>query len=270
MLILSSWVAHGHVGLSAAAPALQLLGHQVTQLPTILLSNHPGWPHVSGSPVPVAQLAAMLEALAVNGWLAAQDAVLTGYLPTAAHVEFAVDLVRRLRALETPPRVVVDPVLGDNPKGLYVPRAVATALRDRLVPEADILTPNAFELGWLSAAPTDTLDDAAEAGRRLSGRCRVLMTSAPVAPDGIGVLELDHDAPRLWAAPRRAGVPHGVGDVFSALIAAGLSTGAALGHLDALIAASLDAPHLRIAEAAPRWTAAAPLCPRPRRDTEET
>ena len=47
ILILSSWVAHGHVGLSAAAPALQALGHEVTQLPTTVLSNHPGWPHVA-------------------------------------------------------------------------------------------------------------------------------------------------------------------------------------------------------------------------------
>ena len=251
------------MGLSAAAPALQILGHQVTQLPTTVLSNHPGWPHISGRAVPVGQIDAMLEALQANGWLSDHDAILTGYLPTPGHVELAADLVRRLRA-GAAPRVIVDPVLGDRPKGLYVPEPVAIALRDMLVPLADVLTPNAFELGWLCGAPTDRLDQTAAAARSLSGDGRrVLVTSAPVGPRRTGVLQASGNRRQLWSVPQRQGVPHGVGDVFSALIAAGLPAGAALGHLDALIGASLGAPHLRIAEAAPAWTAAVPHSPVP-------
>jgi len=271
VLILSSWVARGHVGGSAAVPALQMLGHEVTQLPTTVLSNHPGWPHVAGAPVPVGQIAAMLEALEANGWLADHDAVLTGYLPTPAHVDLAADLIRRLRARAAPPRIVVDPVLGDDPKGLYVPETVAAALRDALVPLADTLTPNAFELGWLCGRPTGTPDEAEAAARRLSvGGRRVLVTSAPAGARRIGVLAAGAGQSRLWATPRRDGVPHGVGDVFSALIAAGLPVGTALGKLDALIAESLGAPHLRIAEAAPVWTGAGPLAPAPFPAAEET
>ncbi len=49
-----------------------------------------------------------------------------------------------MRRRADPPRIVVDPVLGDDPKGLYVPEAVAAELREQLVPLADVVTPNAF------------------------------------------------------------------------------------------------------------------------------
>ncbi len=271
VLILSSWVAHGHVGLSAAAPVLQMLGHSVTQVPTTILSNHPGWPHVAGAPVPVDQLAAMLAALEANGWLAGHDAVLTGYLPTPGHVALAADLVRRLRATDRAPRIIVDPILGDRPGGLYVPEPVAVALRDQLLPLADLVTPNAFELGWLCGRETETHEQAVAAASRLChASAAVLVTSLPVPGPHIGVLLAERSRVQLWQTPRREGVPHGVGDVFSALVAAGLTVGAALGHLSALIEASLGAPHLRIVEAAPDWMSAAPVGTTPLPTAEET
>ncbi|SMX37989.1 pyridoxal kinase [Maliponia aquimaris] len=255
VLILSSWVAHGHVGLSAAAPALQALGHTVTQLPTVILSNHPGWPHVSGARVPPEQLRGMIEALAVNGWLAAQDTLLTGYLPSAAHVALACDLADRMAGQA---RIVVDPVLGDAPKGLYLDLAAAEALRTELVPRADVLTPNLWELGWLTGHDVTTEAGAVAAARSLK-RPEVLVTSPPFSPDSTGVLRVTNDATQRYIVPRHDGVPHGVGDVFSALIAGGLDVATALGHLSTLIGESLHAPHLRIAESAPLWTLATPI-----------
>lgn len=255
VLILSSWVAHGHVGLSAAVPALQALGHTVTQLPTVILSNHPGWPQVSGARVPPEQLRGMIEALAANGWLAAQDTLLTGYLPSAAHVALACDLADRMGGQA---RIVVDPVLGDAPKGLYLDRDAAEALRADLVPRADVLTPNLFELGWLTGHQVTTVAEAVAAARMLRP-AEVLVTSPPFDTDTTGILRVTHDAAQRYIVPRHDGVPHGVGDVFAALIAGGLDVAAALGHLSALIGESLNAPHLRIAESAPLWTLAAPI-----------
>jgi len=271
ILVLSSWVAQGHVGLSAAAPVLQRLGHAVTGLPTTILSNHPGWRHVAGSPVPPSQIGAMLEALDANGLLVDLEAILTGYLPSAEHAALAANMVRRLRERERPPRVIVDPILGDAHNGLYVPEPVATALRDQLLPVADVLCPNAFEAGWLCDAPVVTTEQAMAAARHLSGPGRtVLVTSAPVPGARIGVLSVGPDGTQLWTTPERTGVPHGTGDVFSALVAAGLSVGAALGHLSALIDTSTGAPHLRIVETAPTWTAAGPLDHVPFPEPEET
>lgn len=260
ILILSSWVAHGHVGLSAAAPVLQALGHGVTQLPTTVLSNHPGWPHVAGAPVPVAQLQDMIGALEANGWLADHDAVLLGYLPTPDHVALAVDLAQRARKAGA--RVIVDPILGDLPKGLYLPGDAAQALRDDLAPLADVLTPNLFELGWLTDARVDRLDKVQKAAEVLLERTgEILVTSAPLGQGTTGVLRVAADGVRSFPTALRNGVPHGVGDVFSALIAAGLMPGAALGHLSALIDASLHRPHLQIVDAAPNWIRATPLQP---------
>jgi pyridoxine kinase len=260
ILILSSWVAHGHVGLSAAAPALQALGHSVTQLPTVQLSNHPGWPHVAGRPVPVDDLAAMVEALDANGWLGRHDALLTGYLPSPDHVRFAVSLIGRLREGAPGLRVVVDPVLGDHPGGLYLDPAAAGALRDELLPLASMLTPNLFELEWLCGAPAGTTEAALASASSLRDRtgAAVLVTSPPLSSGQTGLLALTDAGATLYGTPRADArrVPHGTGDVFSALIAGGLSPGAALGHLQALVDASLGAPHLRIAETADSWRAA--------------
>jgi pyridoxine kinase len=261
ILALSSWVAHGHVGLSAAAPVLQAFGHRVTQLPTVQLSNHAGFPHVAGRATDVETLAGMCDALDRNGWLDDVDAVLTGYMPGADHVAFAARLIDRLAA--TGPRVIVDPVLGDHPRGLYIAPEAAEAIRDTLLPRADVLTPNLFELSWLAGRAVDTLRAAQEAARDIaSGTAEVLVTSPPLGPAETGVLSVTRDAAMLWRTDRlteAAAVPHGVGDVFSALIAADLSVGAALGHLRALIGQSLHAPHLAIAEAAPIWRAAEPI-----------
>lgn len=259
VLMLSSWVGAGHVGLSAGALAVQMLGHEVLQLPTTILSNHPAHAHVAGRATPPETLAAMRDAMDGNGWLAGLDAVLTGYLPSPEHVDMAAETVALVRRRSPGTRVVVDPVLGDAPGGLYLPEDVALALRDRLVPFADVLTPNAFELGWLAGHPVQGPVDALAAAGALADMAEVLVTSPPADPGMTGVLSVGAGGVRMFASPRRDGVPHGVGDVFSALIAAGLPVAQALGHLNALIQASLGAPHLAIATAARDWTAAPPL-----------
>ncbi|MGR3805789.1 bifunctional hydroxymethylpyrimidine kinase/phosphomethylpyrimidine kinase [Marinibacterium profundimaris] len=264
VLALSSQVAFGHVGLSAAVPVLQRLGVAVTPLPTVMLSNHPGWPHVAAHRVPVEDLRGMVEGLARNGWLARHDTVLTGYLPSAAHVELAAWVIDRLRKDVPDLRVVVDPVLGDSPKGLYIDAAAAAAIRTELLPRADIVTPNLYELGWLTGLYTETVRCTAEAAQGLG--CRAMITSVPVSDGSIGVLEVGPEAGdaagTLVETARLDGVPHGVGDVFSALIASGCTLREAMGHLSALIAASLGADHLRIVESAPDWAAAAPVPPK--------
>jgi pyridoxine kinase len=264
ILVLSSWVSFGHVGMSAAVPVLQALGHDVTQLPTTVLSNHRAWPLTAGGPVPPEQLTAMSDAIEANGWLADHDAFLAGYLPSPEQVGVACDLVERLRHLRPRIRVVVDPVLGDDPIGLYLDEATAGALRERLVPLADILTPNRFELGWLTGLPVDTLERCRTAGRELMAGQRkqtVFVTSPPLGSGETGVLVIAPAGDRLYQVPRLPGVPHGTGDVFSALIASGLDVSGALGHLKALIEASAGSAHLEIVGSLERWRGAGPIKP---------
>lgn len=259
VLIVSSYVASGHVGLSASGAVLQALGHDVTGLPTVVLSNHLGWAHVAGGPLPVSQLRDMAGALRANGLLEDHDAVLVGYLPSPDHVAFAADLVAEMRAMDPAPRIVVDPILGDAPGGLYVPEAVARAVRERLVPLADTLTPNHFELGWLTGRALPDLAATLEAAGPLAPE--VLVTSPPLGAEVTGLLAVRGRRSALFRTLRRGGVPHGVGDSFAAMIAAGMAPGEALGRLDALVLCSIGAPHLAIATSAPRWVAAPAIGP---------
>lgn len=237
VLVLSSMVANGTVGLSAARPALEALGHEVLGLPTVVLSNHPGFRAVSGRRTPPGELASMAKAFEKNGWMEGVDAVVTGYLPSADHVTYAVSLIDQLK--QRGARIVVDPVLGDAPKGLYVEEAAAMAIRDHLVGRADVLTPNMFEFEWL--------------GKPMGSR--VLITSVPAGDAQIGIRDGDH----LFVTAKKMGVPHGVGDVFSGLIGAGINTGQAAGYLDRIICGSLGREHLRIAQTAADWTSAPPV-----------
>lgn len=258
MLILSSVVAMGHVGLSAGQPVCQRLGFEVTGVPTIVLSNHPAWPKVAGTAIAPDRITEMVGALEANGWLAGHAGVLVGYMPGVGHVEAAVEMVERMRAAAPGVRVVVDPILGDAPKGLYVKEDVAEAVRDRLVPLADVVTPNLFELGWLTGRDCADLAAAREAAAAL-GAPVVHVTSPPLGETETGVLSVTESGAELYRTAKVRHVPHGIGDVFAALIAAGLPVGQALGHVAALAEASRGCDHLAIVEGAARWTGAAPI-----------
>lgn len=255
VLIVSSYVTIGHVGLSAGQPVCQRLGVDVTAIPTIVLSNHPGWPHAAGTAIEAERILAMAGALEENGWLASHRAVLLGYMPSVAHVEAAVRLIEMVRGASDTARIVVDPILGDHPNGLYVPEEVAMAVRDSLIPLADTATPNLFELEWLSGRPCPNLEDARQAAGDL-GVATVHMTSAQVGEGETGVLSVTEKETLMFRTPRYRDVPHGVGDVFAALIAANVPVGQALGYVHALARASLGRDHLDIVGSADDWTAA--------------
>lgn len=267
VLALSSQVAYGRVGLSAITPTLHALGRGAIALPTVLLSNHPGFPAVAGAPTPPGQLRDMLDALDANGWLGGVDTVLTGYLPSPAHVSEAAAAIDRVRTRGAGGvRVVVDPVMGDDPKGLYIAPDAAEAICAELAPRADILTPNFFELrrlaGAADAAPAADLRSVAAMAADLRARlnaCEVIVTSAPCGPGRLGNVSASRAGACAAVVQARAKAPNGTGDVFSALIAAGADMARAVGQLDALVTATRDAAvaapdgALAIVEAAAIW-----------------
>ena len=225
VLALSSYVARGAVGLQASLPPLRQLGIDVIGLPTILLSNHPGHARFAGAAVAPDLLADMIEALEANGWLCDVDAVLTGYLPTAAHAALAREMVERVRKQSPCATYLCDPVLGDDPDGLYIARAAAEAVRDQLVPIADVITPNRFELAWLSGRDVTGPESAFAAARALTD-ARVAATSIADGPDRLANLFVTPSATWVCRSERLADVPHGTGDLFAGLLLASLTSGA--------------------------------------------
>jgi pyridoxine kinase len=151
----------------------------------------------------VGTLKGMVDALDRNGWLDGADAILTGYLPSAVHVGFAADLIDRLRAVVPGLRCVVDPVLGDAPKGLYIAPEAAGAIRDLLLPRADLVTPNLFELSWLSGQAPQTLAETRDAALELLNErtAAVLVTSPPAGRTAPASSRWSGPVPR-FSAPR--------------------------------------------------------------------
>jgi len=247
LLAITSHVVYGHVGGQVAVPALQRLGHEVWHLPTVLFSNHPGHGGFAGEAVRPALLRDLLDGLDARGFLDRVDAVLSGYLGTAETAGIVADTVERLRRGR---RMVFccDPVLGDGGRR-YVADGILEQLRDRLVPLADILTPNRDELAWLAGRPVASLDAAVAAAEALRrrGAGSVVCTSAALSGGQLSSLVVGAAGAFALETPVLEGVPHGTGDLFAALFLAarldGLDDAAALARAvaqtDAMIRATL-------------------------------
>ena len=263
VLLISSDVAYGHVGNAGARFALQRLGHEVLALPTVVLSSHLGYKKVGGQRIDAASLTSMLDALKANDILGSVDAVLTGYLPSPEHVDVAVVAIESVRATSrSSVLVAVDPVLGDDPDGLYLDKAAAAAVRDRLAGLADLLTPNRFELEWLSGEAVANARSAQSAARTL-GVATVLVTSVPGTSKRAidNVLVTSSNAIRT-STKRRKSVPHGTGDLLTALMLGHLlsgksqarALGLAVGGIEAVIEASAGEPELKLVASQSAWS----------------
>ncbi|MGE0054671.1 MAG: PfkB family carbohydrate kinase [Hyphomicrobium sp.] len=224
ILAVSSFLAHGMVGLMANGAVFNALGLEAVQFPTIILSNHPGHSHTSGAPVEPARLGAMLDAIENNGWLSSIDAVLTGYLPSAEHVAFARDAVMRVREHNASAIYVCDPILGDDPVGIYLDERAAHAIKDNLVPLADLATPNRFELCWLTGRTVKDIDSAVSAIADLGCKA-IAATSIPQGKSEISNVLVARAIKCARTARRHENVPHGTGDVFCGLLTGLLAQG---------------------------------------------
>jgi len=227
-LILSSHVAGSRVGGFAQALALAPFKIDAVVIPTVLYGRHPGWGPPGGAAVPQATFEGMLEGVAANGLFGLTDAVITGYFATAAQVAAAaraIDAIRanpRTGAFSPATRVVVDPTMGDAGKGLYVPAEVADAIAAELVPRADVVAPNAWELERLTGKSVSDPASAVEAARRLG---RPTLVSSVIDGDEIGAVYADATQSWFAAHARLPSAPNGTGDLLTALFTAWLIEG---------------------------------------------
>lgn len=224
IVAISSHVVRGAVGNRAVVFALEAMGFPVWSLPTVILPWHPGHGRSTRIVTPDAEFVAAVGEMAESRWAGGIRAVVTGYFGSPGQVAPVARMIRRLKENNPGLIYVCDPVIGDA-GGLYVPEAIAEAIRDELIPLADISTPNRYELGWLSGVELETNAEIIDAALALGPR-RVLATSAvPMMAGGIGNLLLS-DRVALLAEHRAVGdPPNGLGDLTSALFLARLLKG---------------------------------------------
>ncbi len=204
VLCISSQTVFGPVGNSAAVPALQALGHEVMQIPTVLLSNHPGLGKPAGQSTSVALMADMFEALTTICAFNNLAAIMTGYFTSAAQVIAVTKQISALKAQHENLHVLVDPVMGDHGK-LYVSVDVAEAIRDQLLPLATITTPNVFELVWLTG------ESSVIAAVSKLNIAETIVTSIPLADELETHLYADGNV-FIRSIVRHKNVPNGTGD----------------------------------------------------------
>lgn len=174
---------------------LQRLGAEVWAVNTVQFSNHPGYGAFAGEVFAPSNLRALLNAIADRGVLPGCDALLSGYIGDAGTGDVILEAAGRLRAAN--PRAIwcCDPVIGDFAPGIYVRPGVPEFFRDRAIPQADLLTPNQFELQCLTGLPCNTLAQVRVAIAALQARMpetgprTVLVTSLRVEDTPADALE---------------------------------------------------------------------------------
>ncbi len=233
ILSIQSSVAYGHVGNSAAVFPLQRMGFEVWPVNTVHFSNHTGYGEWRGSVLPAEDVAGIIRGIEERGVLAGCDAVLSGYMGDASLGEVIVGAVGSVKGLNTTAIYCCDPVMGDAGRGFFVRPGIPEFIKEVAVPAADVITPNQFELEFLTGVKVRDLEDAlgaADEARRL-GPETVLTTSLrrmDSAADTIEMMAVSKEGTWLVQTPMLALEVNGAGDATAALFLARLLRGAAL------------------------------------------
>lgn len=230
IISIQSQVVHGHVGNSAAMFPMQAAGLEVAAIPTVIFSNTPDYPTLRGAPVPADLFADLLLGAEERSLPERAIWIMTGYIGSVEVAELTADFVARCKQTNPNLRYLCDPVMGDHGPGLYVPAALARLMRDRLLPLADLATPNSFELGHLTGRHITTLADVQAAATDLSlpANADLIATGCILDDTPEGQLESIIVGPTGTARLPTPYIPvalPGTGDLFAGLVMAGLGKG---------------------------------------------
>jgi pyridoxine kinase len=225
ILSVQSSVAYGHVGNSAAVFPLQRLGHEVWPVLTVHFSNHTGYGQWRGPLLAPSDVADVITGIAERGVLPTCDAVLSGYQGAETVGEVVLDAVAQVKAANPAAVYCCDPVMGDVGRGFFVRPGIPEFMRDRVVPAADLVTPNQFELEYLVDGAVGTVAELLDAvdAVRARGPRSVLVTSVrtdDTPEDAIEMVAVDDEGAWSVRTPLLPISVNGAGDVTAALFLA--------------------------------------------------
>ena len=176
-------------------------------------------------PVSVQLVTAQIEAVATD---LSPAAVKSGMLPTREIIATVADSIARFSF----PFYVLDPVMVATSGDLLIEQDAVSAIRDRLIPLASLVTPNADEAGVLAGFPVETEEAMGRAAQSISamGAKAVLIKGGHVHDHPGTVIDLLFDGEFVEFRNQRIETTstHGTGCTLSAAIAAELAKGASL------------------------------------------
>lgn len=264
VLSIQSAVAYGHVGNSAAVFPLQRIGVEVLPVYTVTFSNHTGYGAWRGPLIAPDDVREVITGIEERGVFGEIDALLSGYQGGEGIGDVIIDAVARVKAANPDAVYACDPVMGNAKSGCFVAPAIPILLREKVVPVADIITPNQFELGFLTGTEPDTLESTlASVDLAMAMGPRTVLVTSVERPDReddtIEMLVADSAGAWIVQTPRLPMKANGSGDVTAALFTAHyVETGDAKTALERtassvfdLLAATLEsgARELRLVEA---------------------
>ncbi len=229
VLSIQSCVAYGHAGNSSAVFTLQRLGHEVWPVHTVQFSNHTGYGEWRGIVLEPQTVADIITGIEERGVLPECSAVLSGYQGAQAIGEVVLDTVARVKAVNPAAVYCADPVMGDVGRGFYVQDGIPEFMRDRIVPAADLLTPNQFELEYLAGVSIRSMADllAAVDVVRRQGPSTVLVTSVQTdqtPADSVQMVAVGDQGAFQVTTPLMPLHVSGCGDATAAIFLARLAT----------------------------------------------
>jgi pyridoxine kinase len=167
--------------------------------------------------VPAAEVAALVDGVARRGAFARCQAVLSGYLGDVATGPVMLDAAARVKTANPKALYLLDPVLGDNLRGLFVRPGIPEFFRDTAIAAADIVTPNDFELEVLTDLPARDFASARVAAAALLTRGpRLVVVTGLREGKRIGALAVTATGAWRVLTPVVDAPAQGAGDVFAA------------------------------------------------------
>lgn len=223
ILSIQSSVAYGHVGNSAAVFPLQRLGLEVWPVITVHFSNHTGYGAWRGPVLVAEDVAAVITGVEERGVFPDCSGVLSGYMGDPSLGGVILQAQRRVKAANPNALYCCDPVMGDIGRGFFVRPGIPEIMKNHAVPAADMITPNQFELEYLTGREITDLASALAAARAaldLGPRVVVItsLSRSDAAPDTIEMLAVSHNEAQLVVTPRLDIAVNGAGDMTAALV----------------------------------------------------
>ena len=230
ILSIQSHVAYGHAGNSAAVFPLQRLGRVVWPVMTVHFSNHTGYGAWRGPLLSAEDVAEVVTGVEERGAFTDCEAVLSGYQGAEEVGAVVLDAVARVKAASPDALYCCDPVMGDVGRGMFVRPGIPELMRDLVVPAADVVTPNHFELDYLAGTTSRTLPELLDAADRVraSGPSVVLVTSTitdDTPADALDMVAVSAEGAWRTRTPRLLISPNGGGDLTTAVFLANLLDG---------------------------------------------
>lgn len=230
IISIQSRLVYGYVGSNVAELAIQMQGLDTIVFPTVLLSAHSGHQPMHGTAISKGLFDDLVQGIREINVLETTACITSGYMRTEELVDSVSTFVKEIKTTYPQKPYICDPVMGEIDFGLYIPENVARKMIESLLPLCDYMTPNFFELQYITNSKINTFDELVAAVRStalLNGKT-VVATSCHLEDTEDGIIEtvlVDDNRVERIRTPKSEIDTVGTGDIFTAIFSAQLAKG---------------------------------------------